>query len=148
MEIQMGNSDSGDITRLTVGNLMTTKVLALDETTTLQEAVRTMVSSGIRHLPVVKNKKPIAVLSDRDVRMKVSDLVDPPERRKYMEKTSVMAHASKPVTTATADMPVREAAQIFVESRIGCLPVVDEAGRLIGIVTQTDLLKWLAQMTG
>jgi len=143
----MGNSDSSDITRLTVGDLMTTKVVALEETTTLQEAVRTMVSKEIRHLPVVKDGVPVAVLSDRDVRMKVSDLVDPQERRKYMETTLVMAHASKPVTTATADMPVREAAQIFVESRIGCLPVIDDQERLIGIVTQTDLLKWLARLT-
>ena len=144
----MGNSDSDAFTQLCVGDLMTSEVVVLDETTTLQDAVRTMVSKGIRHLPVVSGKKPVAVLSDRDVRMKVSDLVDPGERRKYMQKTSVMAHASRPVTTATADMPVQDAAQIFVESRIGCLPVVDEQGRLIGIVTQTDLLKWLAQLTG
>ena len=143
----MGNSDSGDIIRLTVGDLMTTEVVVLEETTTLQEAVRTMVSREIRHLPVVRDGTPVAVLSDRDVRMKVSDLVDPQERRKYMEKTSVMAHASRPVTTATVDMPVREAAQIFVESRIGCLPVVDDQEMLIGIVTQTDLLKWLARLT-
>ncbi len=143
----MGNNDSGEFKQLSVGDLMTTQVVVLEETTTLHEAVHIMVSREVRHLPVVKNKKPVAVLSDRDVRMKVSDLVDPGERRKYMERTTVMAHASKPVTTTTVDMPVREAAQIFVESRIGCLPVVDEAGRLIGIVTQTDLLKWLAQMT-
>jgi len=144
----MGNTGSNVVAQLTIGDLMTREVVVLEETTTLQEAVRTMVSKAIRHLPVVKDKKPVAVLSDRDVRMKVSDLVDPEERRKYMEKTTVMAHASRPVTTATVDMPVREAAQIFVESRIGCLPVVDDQERLIGIVTQTDLLKWLAQMTG
>jgi len=144
----MDNPDSSDIDRLTVGDLMTEKVVVLKETTTLQQAVRTMVSNGIRHLPVVKDGVPIAVLSDRDVRMKVSDLVDPQERQKYMENTAVIAHASKPVTSATRDLPVRDAAQIFVESRIGCLPVVDDQGRLIGIVTQTDLLKWLAQMTG
>ncbi|HUU04096.1 MAG TPA: CBS domain-containing protein [Myxococcota bacterium] len=143
----MGKNDSGEFKQLSVGDLMTTQVVVLEETTTLHEAVQTMVSREVRHLPVVRNKKPVAVLSDRDVRMKVSDLVKPEERRKYMVKTTVMAHASKPVTTASADMPVQEAAQIFVESRIGCLPVVDEAGRLIGIVTQTDLLKWLAQMT-
>lgn len=144
----MGDSGSSSVTQLTVGDLMTRDVVVLDESTTLQDAVRTMVSKGIRHLPVVRNDVPVAVLSDRDVRMKVSDLVDPDERRKYMEKTTVMAHASKPVTTATVDMAVREAAQIFVESRIGCLPVVNDQERLIGIVTQTDLLKWLAQMTG
>jgi CBS domain-containing protein len=143
----MGDSGSGDITRLTIGDLMTTEVVVLEETTTLQEAIRTMVSKEIRHLPVVRDDVPVAVLSDRDVRMKVSDLVDPEERRKYMEKTTVMTHASRPVTTAAVDMPVREAAQIFVESRIGCLPVVDDQERLIGIVTQTDLLKWLARLT-
>lgn len=144
----MTDSGDHDISRLCVGDLMTSQVEVLDESTTLQEAVRTMISKTIRHLPVVRDGKPIAVVSDRDIRMKVSDLVDPDTRRSYMETTSVMVHASKPVTTASANMPVQDAAQVFVESRIGCLPVVDADGRLIGIVTQTDLLKWLAHMTG
>ena len=58
-----------------------------------------------------------------------------------------MAHASGHVTTTTPETSVREAAKVFVSARIGCLPVVDEEGLLIGILTQTDLLKWLARLT-
>jgi len=65
----------------------------------------------------------------------------------YLEKTTVMAHASGHVTTTTPETSVREAAKVFVSARIGCLPVVDEEGLLIGILTQTDLLKWLARLT-
>ena len=128
-----------------VSDLMSQEVLSISRTTTLQDAIRIMVQKGIRHLPVVEDGIAVAVLSDRDVRMKVTDLFDPEERRRYLETTPVTQHASHPVTTATPDMLVAEAAKIFVESRIGCLPVVDGDGKMIGIVTQTDLLKWLAQ---
>jgi len=142
----MIDSDGDEVTLVQVSDLMSRNVVSLDQDTTLQEAIQTMVCRGIRHLPVVQLGKPVAVLSDRDVRMKVSDLVDPTERRLYLEKTTVMVHATKPATTTTPDTPLRVAAQLFVDSRIGCLPVVDADGRLVGILTQSDLLKWVAHI--
>lgn len=141
----MTDAQMDDFLRLKVSDLMTREVVSVPKTATILEAVRLMVQKGFRHLPVVSAGKVVAVLSDRDVRLMVTDLVDAQERRRYLESTTVMRHASSPVTTGTADLPVREAARIFVEARIGCLPIVDENQRLIGIVTQTDLLKWLTQ---
>jgi DnaK suppressor protein len=48
--------------------------------------------------------------------------------------------------TVTADAPLEQAAQLLAERRIGCLPVVDEDGRLDGIVTETDLLNALVTL--
>lgn len=139
--------DSKNVDDLTVADLMTSQVIGVPATSSLQQAARIMVSRGIRHLPVLDGEKAVAVLSDRDIRLMVTDLVDPQERRAYMESTLVTKHASSPVISARPDTSVRDAARVFVESRIGCLPVVDEQERLVGIVTQTDLLKWIARMT-
>ncbi len=131
---------------LTVGELMSTEVVCIEELSTIQEALRTMISRGIRHLPVCKDGRAIAVLSDRDLRLMVTDMVDPKQRKRYFETTGVMEHASSPVVTTTPDTSVAEVARVFVESRIGCLPVVGEDDALVGIVTQTDLLKWIGQL--
>jgi CBS domain-containing protein len=144
----MSDCNKTDPNALLVSDLMTREVVQLDKGANLHRAIQIMVSSGVRHLPVVEHGKPIAVLSDRDVRLKVSELFDPTERRSYLESISVMAHASRPVTTTSPGLPVRDAAQIFVNSRISCLPVVDDDGRLIGIITKTDLCKWLAHLAG
>jgi acetoin utilization protein AcuB len=141
-------SDSlAEVKNLKVSDLMTKEVVSVEETTTLQEALRLMVSKGVRHLPVCKDSKVVAVISDRDLRVMVSDLVDPLKRRTYFETTPVSQHASSPVISIAPDTSVQEAARMFVESRIGCVPVVDGDDRMVGIVSQTDLLKWLAQMT-
>lgn len=137
----------GDLDQLTAADLMTREVVTVDADMSLQDAVRTMVTRRIRHLPVVREAEVVAILSDRDVRMMVTDLVDPAERLRYMVSTPVTAHASSPVITAAPATPATELAQVLVESRIGCLPVVDPGGKLAGIVTQTDLLNWIARLT-
>jgi len=130
----------------TVAEMMCSEVVTAEPTTTLYQAIGLMVRNGIRHLPAVEEGKVVAVISDRNVRMMISEGQDPEERRRYLSTTMVMAHASHPVTTIGPGEPPQDAARIFVESRIGCLPVVDDADKLIGIVTQTDLLKWIAAM--
>jgi acetoin utilization protein AcuB len=136
--------DGGQETVRTVGELMSTEVVSVTPETSLFETIGMMVQRGIRHLPVMEDGRAVAVVSDRDIRVQISGATDPGERQRYLSSTNVMARASRPVTTISPDAPVQEAARIFVESRIGCLPVVDADDRVVGIVTQTDLLKWLA----
>jgi CBS domain-containing protein len=143
----MSPNEGMNVDKLTVADLMSREVVAVDETATLQEAARLMVSKGIRHLPVRQGTRAVAVLSDRDLRLMVTDLVDPAERRAYMESTLAVKHASSPVISTTPETPVRDVARIFVESRIGCMPVLDADDNLLGIVTQTDLLKWIVDMS-
>ncbi len=131
-----------------MAELMNPRVVSVSPTTTLFDTIRAMVEKGIRHLPVMEDGRVVAVVSDRDIRVQISGATEPGDRHRYLTSTSVMARASRPVTTIAPDAPVQEAARVFVESRIGCLPVVDGEGRVVGILTQTDLLKWLADLAG
>jgi CBS domain-containing protein len=47
---------------------------------------------------------------------------------------------SEPAITISSEAPIKEAARLMIERKIGCLPVI-EAGRLVGIVTETDILR-------
>jgi CBS domain-containing protein len=131
----------------TVSELMTREVVTIGPDATLQQVIAAMVGRGIRHLPILDQGKLAAIVSDRNIRVMVAGAVSSEERRRYLTTTSVMAHATRPVTTIGPDATAADAARVFVEQRIGCLPVVDDDGRLVGIVTQTDLLSWLSSGT-
>lgn len=142
----MSDPPNDDLTDLTVADLMTDRVISVSPETTIQRAIRIMVRRSIRHLPVVEDDRVIGILSDRNVRVMLTAYTDADRRRHYLETTTVADKASHPVTTVRLDASAQDAARIFVESRIGCLPVVGEDGRILGILTQTDLLKWLARL--
>jgi acetoin utilization protein AcuB len=139
----MNASSNESIKQLSVADLMNPNVISMGPDATLQQAIEMMVKRGIRHLPIVDAGKVVGVISDRNVRLMVTDMVDVAERKRYLETTPVMNHASSPVSTTKTSTAVTEVARKFLEDRIGCLPVVDENDRLVGIITQTDLLKCL-----
>jgi len=132
---------------LTVSDLMSGDVIAIPPTATLHEAIAIMVRRSVRHLPVVENGDVVGLLSDRNIRVIMIGDDDYSRRREFLANTTAGERASHPVATVAPDAPVQQAARIFVESRIGCLPVVDREGSLVGILTQTDLLKWFARLT-
>jgi CBS domain-containing protein len=59
---------------------------------------------------------------------------------KLMKSMPVTRVMSAPVITVDADAPLEQAAQLMLERKLGALPVMDN-GRLVGIVTETDLLR-------
>ncbi len=91
-----------------------------------------MRARGFRHAPVVDAAGALeGMLSDRDLR----------EHKGYLDSTIVSAAMSEPALSVRPDDPIEVAARLLLEHRIGGLPVVDAAGKVIGIVTETDLLR-------
>jgi len=116
------------------------------------EALEQMQGRGIRHLPVVDaNRLVVGVLSLDDLRAALPfpvALRDPPtldQRESAREWTvaDVMTHAPQ---TLPEGAELADAVEQMAERRIGCLPIVDAAGRLAGILTETDLLHALATL--
>ena len=62
-------------------------------------------------------------------------LQDPIEEEEEMKVSQIM---TQPIITITEDTPLHEVAQIMLEHRIGGLPVINQCGELIGIVTESD----------
>ena len=116
------------------------------------EALERMQSRGIRHLPVVDGaKRVIGVLSIDDLRAALPFDVSlrSPASGTQAESArewcvgDLMTHA--PVTLREGD-PLFDAAEQMAERRIGCLPIVDAKGRLVGLLSETDLLHALASL--
>ncbi|HEX2093293.1 MAG TPA: CBS and ACT domain-containing protein [Longimicrobiaceae bacterium] len=118
---------------------------------TLSQALRLTREHRIRHLPVVDRGGTLAgIVSDRDIRLAMpSPLTEPDaERVDFLERTPVAAVMTREVVTIAPGDPIEDAAKALCRHRIGALPVVDPAGRLLGILSETDLLQAMVQILG
>lgn len=124
---------------LTVRDVMVTDLVTVGPEGTARQAYKLMRDRKIRHLPVLAGGRLVGILSDRDLRPL---LLSPGLARARVEEIM-----SEDLTTITPDAPVEDAASLLVVKKIGCLPVLAD-DRLIGIVTETDLLAVLVELLG
>jgi len=111
----------------------------------LLDAAERLLSAHVRHLPVVRDGAVIGMLSDRDVRRTLARLVCEDRRteaegRATLPRRRVGEVCACPGLELTEDAPLRTAARLLIECRIGALPIL-RAGALVGILSATDLLR-------
>jgi acetoin utilization protein AcuB len=115
----------------------------------MQEALKLMRERGIRRLPVVDKKgKLVGIVSDRDLlHASPSDATSLSvwELNYLLSKVTLKELMTTPVITVSPETPVQEAARIMAEKKIGGLPVV-QAGKVVGIITETDLFRVLLEL--
>lgn len=126
-----------------IEEVMSHPVRTISPGTTLSEAYGIMQEDELRHLPVVDDDAVVGVVTDRDLRLLTSSLHPNP----FDPEDSVHEVMSRDLVTASPRDPVEEAARLMRRRKIGCLPVLGQ-GRLVGIVTGTDLLDALTRLTG
>lgn len=130
---------------MTAEEIMTDDVTTIDEGATLGAALEVMEEQGIRHLPVVRGREVIGMLSDRDLRgvgvSMVHDIesLDRLQARLGRRVTELM---SGNVLTVGPQSEVGEIVDLMVEEKVSAVPVVDEDGNdLVGIVSYVDVLR-------
>jgi len=111
---------------------MTPNPTTVEPTTTVQEAARIMKSEDIGPLPIVEGDKLVGVITDRDLAIRIVA-----EGRGT--DTTVGEIASKDVVTVDPQQSIDEAARLMAEHQVRRLPVVEEDGRLVGILAQADV---------
>jgi CBS domain-containing protein len=105
-----------------------------------QQAFQIMEEHDLHHLPVVGADDCVAgILTRRDLQLAARCFKEAPaEVREVMHS---------PVTTIAPDADLSVAVELMRSDRIGCLPVSEDGGRhLVGIITETDLLRALAEL--
>jgi CBS domain-containing protein len=129
-----------------VRELMTTAVTTLGRNDTLDIADGILRMRRIRHLPVVEDGKVVGVVSQRDPfrsGLAAALGLGTQAQAKLLKGLLVKEVMSEPAITVGPDVMIQEAARLMVDNKVGCLPVV-EGARLLGILTETDLLRWVA----
>ena len=129
-----------------VRELMTTDVATIGRNDELTIADDIMKMKRVRHLPVLEEGRLVGILTQRDLfHAALSTALNFGEKaqKEFLKTVVVKEVMTDEVRTIGPDADVKEAARLLIEHRIGCLPVV-ENGKLIGIVSETDLLRAIA----
>ena len=115
--------------------------------TTVWTALALMRQGDVRHLPVVDDDGTLrGILSNRDFR-RLLDFMDPEGRIPHVRDIAVSEIMTKvpQVITAHPDTPVVNIAQLMVTRKVGGMPIVDAQHRVVGILTQKDVLRELVR---
>jgi acetoin utilization protein AcuB len=131
-----------------VKNRMTAGPVTVTPEDSLAHALRLTREHRVRHLPVVRNGELAGILSDRDIRLAMPSPIEvaDPERAAMLERTPVERVMTREVITAGPFDTVEDAAEQICRHRIGALPVVDAHGRLLGMITETDVVTAFAEV--
>lgn len=128
-----------------VREVMTDSVTTVSSSARLLDAVLVLRRTGFRHLPIVDGEQLVGIITDRDVQRLAPSLLEnitPEQYNSIFEETPLERVMTKNPITVAPGTPVAKAVAILYEKKLGCLPVV-ENGRLVGILTVTDLLRVL-----
>ena len=129
----------GSIDTLVVRDVMTPAPETLHATHSVRAAIRIFAAKHFEHLPVVSGQRLIGILSNLDVHAFVA-------KRPGALDIELAAMMTQNPIVVFPDTPLRDAAQLLIERPIHCLPVVDQARVLVGIVTPTDVLRALVRL--
>jgi acetoin utilization protein AcuB len=130
---------------------MTRDPITVKRDTPVDEALRIMQDKKIRRLPVVDDAgRLVGIVSQMDLLYaspSPATSLSIHEIHYLLSRLTVQEVMTKEVITVEEDTPLEEAARILVDNRIGGLPVMRE-GKLVGIITETDLFKIFLELLG
>jgi len=130
---------------------MTSDVMTIDEDTSMMKASQIMKENNIRRLPVMHKGKLVGMVTDRDIKEaspSKATTLDVHELYYLLSELKVKDIMSKNVFTIGPEETVEKAAVKMLEHRISGLPVVNDKGKVVGMITQGDIFKVLVSLTG
>ena len=126
-----------------IRDLMTATPITTDPRTPVLEARQVMIGKRIRHLLVTDGPNLVGIVTDRDIRLNLpspATSLSVWEINYLLARLTVASVMTKKLVTVSPGGDPRDAAVLMLDHRIGALPVID-AGQLVGIITETDLLR-------
>lgn len=134
-----------------VQDCMTKPAITISAQASLHDAGQLMNEYSIRHLPVVQDNKLVGILSSGDLRRaRPSDATTLSvwEINSLWNRLKVNSVMTRSVVTVRRDTPIIEAVRLMLEYRFNGLPVVDDAGAPVGILTEVDVFRLVINTAG
>ncbi|MFO1525688.1 MAG: CBS domain-containing protein [Turneriella sp.] len=134
--------------KLTVGDLMLKDVITAKESDNVQQVYVRMLEGRFRHMPVVKAGRLVGIVSDRDLRNALVIFHDGEGKKEIVgnRQLNVAKIMTREPLVADPGDSVKTAVRLMVKHKVGCLPVCDDDGRLLGLITETDMLRLLEEL--
>ena len=118
-----------------IRDLMTEKPFSIDTDKSVTYAAKMMRDENVGLAPIVEGDRLVGTLTDRDIAVRVvAEGRDP-------ESTTAREVASTELVTVDPDQELNEALRLMAQHQIRRLPVVEQDGRLVGIVAQADVAR-------
>jgi CBS domain-containing membrane protein len=130
-----------------VRDIMMSSPITLQKDNRLSLAEEVMTGGRVRHVPILDGERLVGVLSQADLfhsAFAKALHLRPAEQREFVNSIKIEDAMSKHVFSVPADTSIRAAARLMTEKKLGCLPVV-QGERLVGLVTKSDMLRYLAE---
>jgi acetoin utilization protein AcuB len=128
-----------------VEDIMTTEVVSVHYRQNVRHALAALYEHDIRQVPVVDDSgRVVAIVTDRDLREHVGPAAsrdEDPDLRASSLHDPLEAVMTTDPTTLDPATDVTELIDLLIDTKFGGFPVVDHAGKLIGIVTYIDVLR-------
>ncbi len=134
-----------------VRHWMTRDVITITPGTSLFEAHHLMTEKRIRRLPVVDRGKLVGIITLGDVRgaePSAASTLSVWEMNNLLTKLTVSEIMTRDPTTISQEATISTVAEIMLEKKFSGLPVVDEAGKLVGIITESDIFRLVVREWG
>jgi CBS domain-containing protein len=136
----MKNGREGNVKEIMMGSPVT---LGPEDTLDL---VNDVISLGrIRHIPVLDDGKLVGIITERDLMGGAVPAIfglKQKSKSALLKTYRIKEFMKKKVVTVKPDTPIKDAARLMVEKKVGCVPVLSE-GSLVGLVTTTDILRYV-----
>jgi acetoin utilization protein AcuB len=130
---------------------MTKDPVTITEDTSMIKAIHIMKERRFRRIPVVTEGRLVGMVTDRDLKEaspSKATTLDVHELYYLLAELQVKEIMSRNPVSVSAEDTVEHAAQIMLEHTISGLPVVDQDGKVVGIITQSDVFRAFMHITG
>lgn len=130
--------EGGEVRSITVGDFMSRELVTVEENDDLALAEQLLRLGGIRHLPVVRERKLVGLMTHRDLLRAAAT--------RTLKATPTCDVMTRDPVTAAPGTSLVHAARVMLANKYGCLPVCEEDGTLVGIITESDFVRFAADM--
>jgi acetoin utilization protein AcuB len=131
---------------------MTSPAVTITPETPFQEALKLMRDKKFRRLPVVDSAgKIVGIVSERDMlhaSPSPATSLSVWEVNYLLWKLKISDIMTHNVLTINQDTPIEDAANLMVTHKIGGVPIVDDSGKVVGVITETDIFRAFVEMLG
>ena len=138
MAARKDDSPLSGIRAISVGDFMTRELVTVSEEDDLALAESMLRLGGIRHLPVVRHGQLVGLVTHRDL---LRSAVSHDQR-----STTAADVMTRDPEAVRPDTSLVRAARLMLEKKFGCLPVTEADGRLVGIITESDFVRFAADV--
>lgn len=149
-------------TETSVTSIMTTRVISVSRDTPVSEVARLMCDHAITGIPVVEDGEICGIVTEVDIVSREID-VDPPAYGTFLDAiirlpwdrsddeirrvlaTTAGELMSSPVKTVSVDASIQDVANLMFKRKVNPVPVVDHGGRMVGIVSRSDIVRLMVE---